>query len=338
MPIFVVGYKMLKMTSNRQIHLISRPQGAPSIEHFQLHAGGIPVLKEGEVLVRPLYLSVDPNMRGRMGGRPSIHPPFPLHQAASGDGVGCVVESKHAHFSNGDLVYGFLEWAEACAIAGLNLHKVEGIPPEVYLSLFGPTAMCAYFGLLDIAKPTWGETVVISGAAGAVGMIAGQIAKIQGCRVIGITGSDAKVDYLINQLEFDAAVNYNHPDWASSMEKIDVYFDNVGGMIADECLKRLNHKARVVLCGHISSYNLEQPDIGPRMFRNLIVKSAMAKGFRVLVDYPHRFEEARQQLKIWYKEGKIQTCETIVHGLENAPQALINLFDGKNLGKQLVRI
>ncbi len=330
---------------NRQIHLISRPKGLPDLDHFALCVGGVPQIREGEVLVRSLYLSVDPYMRGRMGGRPSSHPPFPLNQPANGDGAGRVVESKHADFQVGDIVCGYLDWADYSAIPGANLWKcgTYKIAPRAALSVLGMPAMTAYFGLLDIGQPRPGETVVISGAAGAVGMIAGQIAKIKGCRVVGLTGSDPKGDYLLNELKFDAAVNYKKLDWVEQLEAscskgVDLYFDNVGGSITDEVIKRLNRGARVVLCGQISSYNLEQPDIGPRNFRHLIVKSAMAKGFMVMLDYQHRFPEGRERLQEWFEQGKIKPCETVAYGLENMPKAFLALFTGENLGKQLVQI
>ena len=251
-------------TRNRQIHLVSRPKGLPDLNNFTLHVGNIPELKEGEVLVRSLYLSVDPYMRGRIGGRPSSHPPFPLNQPANGDGVGQVIASKHADFQIGDMVSGCLEWADYSAVSGATLWKCESpkITPRMALSVLGMPAMTAYFGLLDIGQPRQGETLVISGAAGGVGMIAGQIAKIKGCRVVGITGSDRKTDYLLKELEFDAAINYKKLDWVEQLEAschkgIDLYFDNVGGNITDEVMKRLNRGARVILCGQISSYNLE---------------------------------------------------------------------------------
>jgi NADPH-dependent curcumin reductase CurA len=331
------------MQSNRQMHLISRPKGMPSPDDFKLHVAQIPQLKDGEVLVQSLYLSVDPYMRGRMGGRPSSHPPFPLNQPANGDGTGKVIASKHSDFQPGDMVCGYLEWADFSAISGASLLKFDLVSPTTMLSVLGMPAMTAYFGLLDIGKPQAQETVVISGAAGAVGVIVGQIAKIKGCNVIGIAGSDAKVEYLVRDLGFDAAINYKSADWMGQLEiacsqGIDIYFDNVGGNISDEIMKRINRHARIVLCGQISSYNLEQPDIGPRNFRHLIVKSAMARGFLVLPDYKERFPEGRQQLQEWLKQGKIKPCETIMQGLENMPKAFLSLFSGANFGKQLVKV
>ncbi len=313
----------------------------PCPDNFKMHESIVPEVKEDEVLVRSLYLSVDPYMRGRMRGRLSSHPPFHLNQPVSGDGVGRVIQSKHSGFQIGDTVCGYLEWADYSAVDGATLWKCDS--PRAALSVLGMPAMTAYFGLLDIGNPQPGETVVVSGSAGAVGMIVGQIAKIKGCRVVGITGGDHKVDYLLKELKFDAAVNYKHPDWVEKLESfcpsgVDIYFDNVGGNITDEVMKRLSRGARVVLSGQISHYNLEQSDSCLQNFRHLIVKSAMAKGFRVVPDYQHRFPEGRQQMQKWLEEGKIRPCETIVKGLENIPQALIGLFTGENLGKMLVQI
>jgi len=330
---------------NRQIHLISRPSGLPSLENFKLCINQVPEIKKNEILIRVHYLSVDPYMRGRIGGRRSSHPPFPINQPANGDGVGQVVQSNHPDFHTGDFVSGYLDWADYSIASADQLWKFNPneISPTTALSVLGMPAMTAYFGLLDIGKPQTGETIAISAAAGAVGMIVGQIAKIKGCHVIGIAGGDTKIQYLLKELQFDGAVNYKKSDWAQTLhaacpEGIDIYFDNVGGTITDEAMKLLNRHARVVLCGQISSYNLEQPDIGPRNFRHLIVKSAMAKGFLVIPDYKHRFQEGRDQLLEWLKQKKIKPYETITQGLENIPKAFLGLFSGENLGKQLVQV
>lgn len=277
---------MLQLSKNRQIHLVSRPSGLPSLENFKLCVNQIPEVQKNEVLIRVHYLSVDPYMRGRIGGRLSSHPPFPINHPSNGDGVGQVVQSNHPDFQAGDFVSGYLDWADYSIASSDQLWKFNPneIAPTTALSVLGMPAMTAYFGLLDIGKPQTGETIVISAAAGAVGMIAGQIAKIKGCRVIGITGSDTKMQYLLEKLQFDDAVNYKKPDWTQNLQGacpkgIDIYFDNVGGAIADEALKLLNRHARVILCGQISSYNLELPDIGPRNFRHLIVKVLWPKAF-----------------------------------------------------------
>ena len=329
---------------NRQIHLVSRPKGSATLKNFKLHVSTIPELNEGEVLVRSLYLSVDPYMRGRIGGRPSSHPPFPINQPANGDGVGRVLQSKHPQFQSGDTVCGYLDWADYSALPGSKLRKFNSqeVALTAALSVLGMPALTGYFGLLDLGCPKAGETIVISGAAGAVGMIVGQIAKMVGCRVVGIAGSDFKINYLLEELGFDGAINYKNSDWVDALERVcstgvDLYFDNVGGVITDEVMRRINRHARVVLCGQISSYNLEHPDVGPRNFRHLIVKSATARGFLVY-DYQERFPEAREQLKEWLLQRKLKPCEAIVKGLENMPRAFLGLFSGDNLGKQLVQI
>lgn len=329
---------------NRQVQLVSRPKGLPSLENFELYFSEMPDLKEGEVLVRVHYLSVDPYMRGRIGGRPSSHPPFPLNGPANGDGVGRVVLSKDPRFRTGEAVCGYLDWADYSILPGSSLRKFDAKEVSLIaaLSVLGMPALTGYFGLLEIGCPKPGETIVISGAAGAVGMIVGQIAKIKGCRVIGIAGSDYKVEYLTKKMKYDGAVNYKTPSWTSGLEQlcpkgVDLYFDNVGGTITDEVMKRINRHARIILCGQISTYNLEQPDFGPRHFRQLIVKSAMARGFLVY-DYKEHFSEGREQLRNWWKQGKIKACETIVKGLENIPHAFLGLFSGENLGKQLVEV
>lgn len=335
---------MALLRENRQIHLIHRPVGLPLVDHFKLRVASVPELREEEILVRSLYLSVDPFMRGRIGGRPSSHPPFPLDQPASGDGIGRVEQSKHPDFLPGEIVCGHLSWADYTTLVATDLRKLdaESLPITAALSVFGMPALTGYFGLVDLGQPRAGETIVISSAAGAVGTTVGQIAKMLGCRVIGITGSDEKVNYLLRELRFDAAINYKRPDWVQGLEQgcpsgVDLYFDNVGGIIADEVIKQINCHARIILCGQIASYNLEQPEIGLRPFRQLIVKSALAQGFLVY-DYQHRFPEARQQLKEWLIQGKIKVCETTTLGLENIVSAFLGLFSGDNLGKQLVQV
>lgn len=330
---------------NRQIILASRPQGMPALSDFEIKESPIPQPKEGEVLIQSLFLSVDPYMRSRMNDAPSYVPPFQLNHSLTGDVVGRVIESNDARFKTGDLVLGHLDWADYSATSGTSLHKVEQreVPITAALGILGMPGMTAYFGLLDIGQPKAGETVVISGAAGAVGMIAGQIAKIKGCHTVGIAGSDEKVNYLVKELKFDAAINYKNSNYAQKLKEacpkgVDVYFDNVGGDITDEVIKLINWHARIVVCGQISMYNAQTQDIGPRILRHLIVKSAMAKGFIVRKDYNERFSEGIQQMAQWVKQGEIKTRENIIEGLQNAPKAFIGLFKGENIGKQLVKI
>ena len=330
---------------NRQIILESRPQGMPTPSNFKLSESAIPEPKAGEVLINTLYLSVDPYMRGRMNDRPSYIPPFQLNRRLTGDVVGKVIKSKNEQFKSGDIVLGQLDWADYSIAEGHDLQIINpnDAPIEMALGILGMPGMTAYFGLLDIGQPKEGETVVVSGAAGAVGIIVGQIAKIKGCRVVGIVGSNEKVDYLTNELGFDAAVNYKNADYPEKLkiacpQGVDVYFDNVGGDITDHVMKLINWHSRIVICGQISMYNLENQDIGPRNFRILIVKSALAKGFIVLLDYKERFPEGISQMTQWIKQGKIKYKESILDGLENAPKAFIGLFTGENIGKQLVKI
>jgi NADPH:quinone reductase len=332
------------LSSNRQIIFISHPKGLPDESNFELRKVSIPKIKNEEVLVRTLYLSVDPLMRDRMNEPASYFPSFELGHPCNGGVVGKVIESNSSDFTAGDIVEGYLDWADYSVAYARNLKKIDPTvaPITTALGVLGMPGMSAYFGLLDIGQPKQGETVVVSAAAGAVGSLAGQIAKIKGCRVVGIVGSDEKKEYILKQLGFDAAINYKKPDLAAELKKacpsgVDVYFDNVGGDITDTVFPLLNYHARVVICGQISIYNRDKPDIGPRKFWMLLYKAALAKGFMVY-DYLDRYPEGLQQMAKWIKEGKIKYRENIIEGLENAPRALIGLFKGENIGKQLVKV
>ena len=330
---------------NRQILLVSRPNGTPSDENFKLVESDIPTIEEGQLLVRTLYLSVDPYMRGRMSDAKSYIAPFELNEVLQGGVVGRVVESKNAKFAVGDIVTGMLFWQDYSVTDGRGIMKIDPTraPITTSLGVAGMPGLTAYFGLTDIGNPQPGETVVVSSAAGAVGTVVGQIAKIKGCRVVGIAGEQDKIDYLLNELGFDAAINYKTtPNLRAALKEacpngVDVYFDNVGGDITDAVLARLNHGARIPICGQIASYNLEQPDIGPRVFTQLLKTSSLAKGF-IVSDYTPRFKEGFVQLATWLAEGKLKYRENIVEGLENAPQAFFGLFKGENIGKQLVKV
>lgn len=331
---------------NRQVVLVSRPQGIPTQSNFKVIETPIPRPEEEEVLIRSLYLSVDPYMRGRMNDRPSYVPPFQLNHPLSGDVIGTVVESRSPDFKPGELVCGRLDWANYTLAKAKDLRKIDSTQTDsitAALGVLGMPGMTAYFGFLDIGNPKTGETVVVSGAAGAVGSLVGQIAKIKGCRVVGVAGSDEKINYLIKELGFDAAVNYKDPNFAEELKNacpkgVDIYFDNVGGDVTDQVMKHINWHARIVLCGQISMYNLEKPDIGPRHFRALITKSSLAKGFIVSLDYKDRYPEGLHQMALWLKQGKIKSRESIVKGLENAPKAFMGLFAGENIGKQIVQV
>jgi NADPH:quinone reductase len=336
---------MMPRMKNKQIILASRPTGMPGMDNFATIDAEVPQPKDGEVLVRTRYLSVDPYMRGRMSDRKSYVPPFAVNGVMNGGVVGEVVESRSEAFKPGDIVTGQLPWQLYTVAGAVELRKVDPnlAPVTTALGVLGMPGLTAYFGLIDIGKPREGETVVVSGAAGAVGMTVCQIAKINGCRVVGIAGSDEKNEYLEHELWVDRAINYKTAvDMKESLKDacpngVDIYFDNVGGSISDAVLPLINKGARIVICGQISLYNLEQPDVGPRPQPFLIVKRALMQGFLIL-DYSTRFAEGVTQLGQWLREGKMKYAENIVDGFENTPQAFLGLFSGENLGKQLVKV
>jgi NADPH-dependent curcumin reductase CurA len=330
---------------NKRIVLASRPTGMPRLDNFRIEESEVPQPKEGEVLVRTLYLSVDPYMRGRMNQGKSYVPSFELNEIITGGVVGEVVESRSPAFQPGDIVTGYLGWQIYQVARSEELRKVDPklAPITTALGVLGIPGLTAYFGLLDLGKPQTGETVVVSGAAGAVGMTVCQIAKIKGCRVVGIAGSDEKNEYLEHELWVDKTVNYKTAGNLKQALKdacsagVDVYFDNVGGQISDAVMPLINKHARSVICGQISLYCGEKPDVGPRVQPYLVVKSALMQGF-IVTDYTARFGEGMNQLGQWLKEGKLKYAENIVEGFENAPQAFRGLFLGENLGKQLVKV
>lgn len=314
------------------------------MENFQFVEEEVPVPKDGEILIKTLYLSVDPYMRGRMSDAKSYVAPFPVGEVLTGGVVGQVVESHNENFRVGELVTAELGWARYSVSDGQKVRKIDPTagPITTALGVLGMPGLTAYFGLLDIGKPQPGETVVVSGAAGAVGSVAGQIAKIKGCRVVGIAGSETKVRYLVDELGFDAAVNYKTDNLHAALKEacpngVDVYFDNVGGDVTDAVIYRINTNARIVLCGQIAQYNLEKVDVGPRLFTQLLIKSAMVKGF-IVTQYAQRANEGIQALSQWLREGRIKYSEHIVEGLENAVDAFLGLFRGDNIGKQLVHV
>jgi NADPH-dependent curcumin reductase CurA len=330
---------------NRQILFVKRPAGMPDESCFKLAASAIPSPANGQVLLRTRYLSVDPYMRGRMNDRRSYVAPFQLNEILTGGVVGEVVESKSDNFVKGDFAVGNLGWQDYSIAAEKEIRKIDAAIASVStaLGVLGMPGLTAYFGLLDIGKPKQGETVVVSAAAGAVGSIVGQIAKIYGCRIVGIAGSDQKTKYLTNEIGFDAAINYKTaPNLRNALKEscpngVDVYFDNVGGDISDTVISLINKYARIPLCGQISIYNDAQNPTGPRLQPRLLTMSALMQGF-IVHNYEDRFDEGTRQLAVWLKEKKLKYAENIVDGLENAPKAFIGLFAGDNLGKQLVRV
>jgi len=329
--------------NNKEIRFASRPTGVPTPENFDLVDVDVPQPDEGEVLIKTLFISVDPYLRGRMREGKSYVAPFVIGQVIESGVVGEIVESRSTEFKPGDVVMGMLGWKLYNVAPAKYLRKVApGAPTTAALGVLGITGLTAYFGLLDIGQPQSGETVVVSGAAGAVGMTACQIAKIKGCRVVGIAGSDEKNRYLRDELGVDATINYKSEDVFESLKRscpngIDVYFDNVGGAVSDAALRLLNNGARIPLCGQISMYCSDQPDIGLRPQPLLLVKSALMKGF-IITSYMPRFEEGITQLAQWFMSGQLKHRETIVDGFENTPRAFIGLFSGENIGKQIVRV
>lgn len=330
---------------NIRIVLASRPQGVPTEDNFRLDTAPIPDPKEGEILIRTRFLSVDPYMRGRMNAGASYAPGVELDEVMVGGAVGDVVASCHPHFSEGDVAQAPIGWQSHGVACGEDAHKVDPRlgPISTALGVLGMPGMTAYFGLLDVGQPCAGETVVVSGAAGAVGSLVGQIAQIKGCRAVGIAGSDAKVDYICNDLGFAGGFNYKTAsDYGEALgplcpDGIDVYFDNVGGSVSDAVFLQLNIGARISVCGQISQYNLKRPERGLRQTWLFITKRLSMRGFLVF-DFAERYAEALHALAGWVQEGKLSYREDIVDGLENAPAAFIGMLQGDNTGKRLVRV
>lgn len=330
---------------NRRFVLASRPVGLPKESDFKMTETTLPELKDGELLVRAMYLSVDPYMRGRISGMKSYAAPVEIGQTIVGGGIARVVESKNPGFAPGDIVDIYMGWQEYAISDGRGLRKLDPsiAPVSTGLGVLGMTGLTAYFGLLDVCNPKPGETVVVSGAAGAVGSIVGQIAKIKGCKTVGIAGDDDKVAWILKDCGYDAAFNYktteNYPAKLKELcpNGIDVYFDNVGGPITDAVFGQLNVGARISVCGQISQYNSTKPEMGPRLLGALIVARAKAEGFLVS-DYFARFGPALVEMAGWLNAGKLKYREDIVEGFDNLPKAFIGLFEGENTGKRLVRI
>lgn len=330
--------------TNRKITLATRPVGFPQESDFALVESPVPKPAAGEVLVRSRWLSLDPYMRGRMSEARSYAKPTELGEVMTGQVVGEVVASEDARFAPGDEVVGQLGWQEYAVARGGTLRKIDTrlAPPQAYLHVLGTTGLTAYFGLFDVAKPKPGDTVVVSGAAGAVGQVTGQLAKIAGCRTVGIAGGPEKVAELTELYGYDAGIDYKGEDVNAALKEacprgIDVYFDNVGGTISETVFRRLAVGARVAICGQISQYNLAEPELAPRSLGFLIVFRARLEGFLVS-DYAGRFGEGLERLGRWLAEGRLVYREDITAGLENAPRAFIGMLQGANRGKALVRL
>lgn len=332
-------------TTSREIRLKRRPQGLPATEDFELAAVELPPVGDGELRVRNRFMSVDPYMRGRMINRKSYLPPFQLGRALEGGAVGQVEESRNARFNSGDWVLSFLGWREAfvCDGAGLMPIDVARVAPQAHLGVLGMTGLTAYVGLLDIGAPQEGETVWVSAAAGAVGSVVCQIARIKGCRVVASAGSDAKVAWLREAAKVDAAFNYKKaPDLAGELQQhcpkgVDVYFEGVGGNHLQAALESMNVNGRVVMCGMISEYNAATPPPGPSNLSYVIGKRLRLQGF-IVSDHLDRLAAFSEDMIAWIADGRLVWKETVSEGLASAPAAFTGLFTGENFGKMIVKL
>lgn len=330
--------------TNRQFLLAKRPVGAATRDTFTYQQVPVAQPKEGQILVKNQYLSLDPAMRGWMNEDKSYIPPVGLGEVMRALGVGKVIASAHPDFAVGDYVNGALGVQDYYVGEPRSFYKVDPnlVPLPVYLSALGMTGMTAYFALLEVGAPKAGDTVVISGAAGAVGSIAGQIAKLKGCRVVGIAGGQEKCKSLIEEFGFDGAIDYKNEDVIAGLKRecpkgVDVFFDNVGGDILDAVLSRLNLKARVVICGAISQYNNKEAVKGPANYLSLLVNRARMEGF-IVFDYADRYGAAGQEMAGWLAKGQLKSKEHIVEGLETFPETLMKLFSGENNGKLILKV
>ena len=334
---------------NRRVLLRSRPVGEPTPADFEITEAPVPRPGEGQVLNRTIYLSVDPYMRGRMNAARSYAPGVELGQVMVGGTVSEVVESRHPGFAPGDLVVGYDGWQSHAVADGAMLRTLDPAqaPISTALGVLGMPGLTAYVGLLDIGQPKAGETVVVSAASGAVGSVVGQIAKIQGCRAVGIAGPPAKCRHVVEDLGFDACVSYREPDFKAALadacpDGIDVYFENVGGHVADAVVRRLNRFARVPVCGLIAGYNATEaaagPDQLPGFMRRVLTMSLTVRGFIQDEFVPSHHDAFLTDMAGWIRDGSVRNREDVVDGLENAPEAFRGLLVGRNFGKLLVRV
>ncbi len=327
---------------NGQWVLAARPDGMVKVSDFEYKETPIPKALDGTMVVKTLYISFDPTMRGWMVDKESYMPPVGIGEPMRAACVGQVIESRCDGYEPGDLVQGLLGWQQY-ALCGSGVSRVpDGMPMTLPLHLFGITGLTAYFGMTEIGKPKTGETVVVSGAAGATGSVAGQIARIHGCRVIGIAGGEEKCRWLTEKGRFDAAIDYKSENVEERLrelcpEGIHVYFDNVGGEILNTVLAQIAMNARVVLCGGISGYNEKEPPPGPSNLMNLVIQRARMEGF-IIIDYMPRFGEGVEKLAGWLAEGQLVYAEDVQHGFEKTPETFLRLFSGGNLGKQLLKV
>ena len=330
---------------NRQVLLASRPEGIPQAEHFRIVESAVPVPGPGQVLVRNVWLSVEPAMRGWVNAAANYSEPVAIGAVMRAFAAGHVVASNDPAWPVGTPVTGLFGWQDYALVDGSAIERrIEetDLPLSTALGVLGINGVTAHYGLLQIGQPKSGETVVVSTAAGAVGSCVGQIARLQGCRTVGITGGAAKRELCLERFRFDAAVDYKAPDFKERLAEacadgVDVYFDNTAGAISDAVMGHLNVGARVVICGTASVASWSPPPHGPRVERHLLVKRARMQGF-VIFDHPEYYATARADLAQWIREGKLQYVEEVLEGIEHAPDAIAGLYRGENLGKRLIRI
>ncbi len=332
------------MSQNKQFKLASRPVGLPEASNWEFTTTDIPEPQDGQVLVQVEYISLDPAMRGWMNDQKSYIPPVQIGEVMRAGTVGKVIASNHEKFKEGDYVVGGQGVQQYGLSDGKDLNKINPqlAPLPTFLGTLGMAGMTAYFGLLDVGKAKEGETVVVSGAAGAVGSVVGQIAKIKGCRVVGIAGGEKKCNYVVEELGFDACIDYKNQDIKAELKqhapnRVDVYFDNVGGEILDILLTQINRGARIVICGAISQYNNTTPVKGPSNYLSLLVSRARMEGF-VVFDYASQYGQAMQEMAGWMQAGKLISKEHVVEGIENFPETLLMLFSGGNFGKLALKV
>jgi NADPH-dependent curcumin reductase CurA len=331
--------------ANRQVRLKSRPSGIPQAEHFEIVEAPVPAPSDGQVLVRNIYLSVDPAMRGWVSAVANYSEPVALGAVMRSLAVGRVEESRSSDLDPGDYVVGMFGWQDYAVVDAEAIERKvggSGLPISTSLGVLGLNGLTAYFALLDIGRPKAGETVVVSTAAGAVGSCVGQIAKIKGGRAVGIAGGPDKVRMCREEFGYDAAVDYKADDFESALDAacaggVDVYFDNTAGPISDSVMRRINVGARLVICGTASIASWEPPPRGPRVERHLLVKRARMQGF-LIFDHVERYPEALRELERWVRSGQIRYQEDVLDGLEQAPDSIAGLYRGENLGKRLIRI
>ncbi|CUI44643.1 NADP-dependent oxidoreductase [Achromobacter xylosoxidans] len=334
---------------NRRIVLASRPRGEPADSDFRLETGAVPEPGPGQLLLRTVYLSLDPYMRGRMSDAPSYAEPVQVGQPMVGGTVARVAASRHADYPVGEWVLSQSGWQDYAVSDGSGLLKLGPAPerPSYSLGVLGMPGFTGYMGLLDIGQPKAGETVVVAAASGAVGAVVGQLAKIHGCKAVGIAGGPDKCRYVVEELGFDACIDHKDPAMANLLAKavpqgIDVYFENVGGAVFDAVLPLLNPRARVPVCGLISAYNAtslpDGPDRLPLLMRTILTKRIKMQGFIIFNEYAPRFGEFRAAMQELLRDGRIKYREDVVDGLENAPRGLMGLLKGENAGKRIVRV